>query len=57
MSDNKHTHTYDTYPDRDDVTHDHKAGGPHIHDGLQDDAYIKAVADREKKAKSNSKKK
>lgn len=51
----EHKHTYNTYPDRDDVIHDHKAGGPHIHDGLADDDYLKRVADREKAEKKAKK--
>ncbi len=47
--DYEHNHTYSTLG-LPDVTHDHKQGGPHIHNGLTDDDYLKRVAAREKAA-------
>lgn len=42
----EHTHDYSNIQ-RDDVTHDHKNGDyPHIHDGLEDKAYVAAVKKR-----------
>ncbi len=38
----KHSH--------DGVEHEHKAGGPHIHDGVQDAEYTKRLAAKERAA-------